>query len=171
MPTSSSFWPQYNYVPYPPPWAYYPQQNYRFQYQYPPQNAPAAAPGRHPRSPYEFIYGHPHTPPVPVVHRVMRPPPRQAPVPQTAGPNIWYGRTRAQIAQDNAHMAARRSTGANAPHDMTPQDPGDDRQFWVVELNGTHTLHNFATIEACKKPGKWMQNPVHGNLYFVRTRS
>lgn len=66
-------------------------------------------------------------------------------------------------------MAARPNTGANAPHEMKPEDPGNDRLFWVVELNGTHSLHNYVTIENCKKPGKWMQNPTHGNLYFVRT--
>ena len=175
MPSSSSFWPQYNYMPYPPPWAYYPQQTYAFEYQYPQQAVPAAGPARQTHASNHYIYAHPRAPATPVVHHVPRQPPRQpprqVPAPQAPRPNIWYGRTRAQIAEDNALMAARRGTGANAPHDMSPQDPGDDRQFWVVELNGSHSLHNFATIEACKKPGKWMQNPVHGNLYFVRTRS
>lgn len=53
---------------------------------------------------------------------------------------------------------------------MKPRDAKDDQLFWVVELDGSHTLRQFKTIEEDLGTGKWSVDPRYGNAYFVREK-
>lgn len=77
----------------------------------------------------------------------------------------WIGRTKAQVDEDN-HKTAMRN-GVWKPNELAPNKPADDQQFWVVELDGSHTLRNYAQIEELR-PGEWRKDPNFGNAYFVR---
>ena len=79
----------------------------------------------------------------------------------------WFGRTTAQVAEDNQITAEREGVyGRNA---FVPKDPKDDQLFWVVEPDGKSTaLRTFDTIENMGWEGEWKLDDRHGNLYFQR---
>lgn len=52
--------------------------------------------------------------------------------------HVWYGRSKAQVDEDNMKIAARE--GLFKETSMAPHKPKDDQMFWVVELDGGHTL-------------------------------
>ncbi len=84
------------------------------------------------------------------------------------GRHAWYGRTTAQVDQDNHQMAA--TEGVYQPTEMAPHNPGESQLFWVVDLDGSRSLRTFNVIEATCRPGSWQVDPRAGNSYFVRRR-
>lgn len=44
--------------------------------------------------------------------------------------NIWMGRTKKQVEEDNMKIAKKQ--GANAKRKMAPMDVSDDQLFWVT---------------------------------------
>lgn len=81
-------------------------------------------------------------------------------------PHVWHGRTRWQVEQDNQQQALKEGVWKN--NEATPQDPKVDQQFWCVEVDGTRTLRTADTIETSLRPGKWIKDPVFGNMWFQR---
>ncbi|KAK4988925.1 hypothetical protein LTR66_007186 [Elasticomyces elasticus] len=81
------------------------------------------------------------------------------------GKNIWLGRTKAQVDEDNMKIAMHE---VNKPTEWRPKPNSDDQMFWVVEVDGTHTLRTFQTIEGDLQPGKWVSDQRFGSFYFVR---
>ena len=83
--------------------------------------------------------------------------------------HAWFGRTAAQVAEDNQTTAVRE--GVYARNAFVPKDPRDDQFFWVVEPDGrTTVLRTFDTIENMGWEGEWKLDDRHGNLYFQRKR-
>lgn len=81
--------------------------------------------------------------------------------------NVWIGRTKAQVDEDNIKIALRE--GVMKPNEMAPRNPKPDQLFWVVELNGNPTLRSYQTIEELGA-GKWLIDPRYGNAYFQREK-
>ncbi|KAK8187238.1 uncharacterized protein BKA78DRAFT_186521 [Phyllosticta capitalensis] len=82
--------------------------------------------------------------------------------------HIWYGRTEAEVREDNKILAER--DGANGRHEIAPRNPRPDQSFWVRDLDGTRYVRPYQFIEDNLRPGEWRLDQRYGNLYFVRTR-
>jgi len=67
----------------------------------------------------------------------MPPPPQQPQPPQQQG-NLWVGRTKAQVDEDNMKLAA--TEGAWDKRKIVPTGVGEDQMMWCVEGDGSHTL-------------------------------
>jgi len=80
--------------------------------------------------------------------------------------NLWVGRTKAQVDEDNIKVAMRENVYKYDA--MKPKDAKPDQLFWVVELDQSTTLRMYKTIDEDLGPGKWERDPRHGNAYFVR---
>lgn len=153
VPHAGNHWARPAYYLLPQPYAYPP-----FQYGYCAQAPTAAAPAM-------YYY--------PGQYQQYCPTYAVAPPPDNNNPNgyhhHWYGRTAAEVVEDNRRIAARERV--HEPNDMRPLNPRDDQLFWVRELDGTFTLRTYATIEGDLQPGKWHQHPASGSAFFVRRQA
>ncbi|TKA83579.1 hypothetical protein B0A55_00416 [Friedmanniomyces simplex] len=87
-----------------------------------------------------------------------------APMPPQQG-NLWLGRTKAQVEEDNMKLAAKE--GAYQKRKIVPTGVREDQMMWCVEGDGSHTLRTFISIKELK--GEWMKYPrTEGSYYFVR---
>ncbi|KAK5015607.1 hypothetical protein LTR60_002479 [Cryomyces antarcticus] len=151
-------YPAYAYEYYPQ-FTYYPQ--YPQQYVY--ATAPAPAPKAPEPQPHTYQYFSPYatyqTPAYAYPAAVNN---------ANSNQHVWFGRTKAQVDEDNMKIALRE--GVFRPNEMVPRTAGDDQMFWVRELDGSNTLRTLKAIESSCKPGKWHTDPNNGNAYFVRER-
>ncbi|KAK0287215.1 hypothetical protein LTR35_002709 [Friedmanniomyces endolithicus] len=84
--------------------------------------------------------------------------------PQPQG-NLWVGRTKAQVDEDNMKLAA--TEGAWDKRKIVPTGVGEDQMMWCVEGDGSHTLRTFVSIKELK--GEWNKYPGREeSYYFVR---
>jgi len=150
------YWPQQACYTSPQQYAYVP-----YQYGYYPQAAAPTATATPPMYYYPGQYQQYY----PTTYAVASPPDNNA----QGYHHHWYGRTPAEVDEDNRRIAAREKV--YEPNEMRPLNPRDDQQFWVRELDGTHTLRTYATIESALQPGKWHKDPNYGYAYFVRSRA
>ncbi|KAF2153500.1 hypothetical protein K461DRAFT_268062 [Myriangium duriaei CBS 260.36] len=88
------------------------------------------------------------------------------PKPEGKTKQVWLGRTKAQVADDNLKMAVRENVYKYDP--MKPHGAAADQLFWVVEVDGSTVLYNFKTIDEALGPGKWERDPRFGNAIFIR---
>ncbi|KAF2841159.1 hypothetical protein M501DRAFT_917251, partial [Patellaria atrata CBS 101060] len=155
-PNPYCYWPPVN------PYAYYQPQSpgywAPFAQQAPQPHTPTVAAPQYPGTgPHGYLYGYP---------------PTFAPAINPSGDtkhNHWYGRSKAEVQEDNRKIAT--ATGVYEFNELVPKDPTDDQQFWVVELDGSHVLRNFKTIEKVCRPGRWAVHPEKNNyLYFIREK-
>lgn len=58
--------------------------------------------------------------------------------PKQPQPNVWQGRTKAQVEEDNMKYA--KSEGAYGKRKIAPVGLDDAQMCWVIELDGSHTL-------------------------------
>lgn len=150
-----------------------PQQFGYVSYPYPyPQSQPLyhPAPTARPVYPSHYQYPTPISPYPPLQAGPYYQPPAIGAQPafvygEKTYEHSWVGRTKAQVDEDN-HKTAMRN-GVWKPNELAPNKPADDQQFWVVELDGSYTLRNYAQIEELR-PGEWRKDPNFGNAYFVR---
>ncbi|KAK3080738.1 hypothetical protein LTS18_013641 [Coniosporium uncinatum] len=138
--------PQGNYVSKPPPppepvYYQYPNTQNNTAYAYPATAYPTTYPTAYAAQP-AYAYATPHD------------------------TTKTHGRTRAEVLQDNEHIAA--TTGVDKPRDMAPKDPKPEELFRVYYPNGDMQLRNFATIEAVHYPGEWRKDPRDGSVCFVK---
>lgn len=57
-------------------------------------------------------------------------------------PTEWKGRTKAEVDEDNMKIAAKED--AYGKRKIQPVGVKEDQMFWVVELDGSHTLRYVA---------------------------
>ncbi|KAF2235928.1 hypothetical protein EV356DRAFT_499154 [Viridothelium virens] len=146
------------YIPYSPPSE--PAQNPQSYYCMPAIAAPKQAEtSSKPQSYYHYPTSHENDQP-PQVYYANNP---------NSHEHNWFGRTAAQVAEDNQTTAVREGVyGRNA---FVPKDPKDDQLFWVVEPDGkTTVLRTFDTIDNMGWEGEWKLDDRHGNLYFQRKK-
>ncbi|GAB7342766.1 hypothetical protein MBLNU457_g0906t1 [Dothideomycetes sp. NU457] len=167
--------PQYRYRQYyypdKPTQMAHPQQ---YQYAYHPQHSPVPSQGS---GPYTY-YCYPSGEPVTVVEKKEEPKPKavekkaekkESPKKAKVDKNIWMGRTKAEVDYDNYVIASRE--GVFRFDEMQPKNAQPGTLFWVVELDNTTTLRQFATItDKSFGPGKWERDDRYGNAYFVREK-
>lgn len=129
-----------------------PQTNYL---QYPQYNtSPVPAPGSFNPQPVGFQQGH-----MPLAYG-------NSGINPYGYNHLWYGRSGAEIDNDNRIIAAR--DGVHEPLELTPREPKDDQMFWVREVDGTWTLRTWFTIENDLRPGRWQVDAQRGNLVYIR---
>ncbi|EMC94143.1 hypothetical protein BAUCODRAFT_36613 [Baudoinia panamericana UAMH 10762] len=155
--------PPVYYPPYPQPIAYQPYQA-AAQYGFiaPPPHPAAAYP-----TPAYYTYAVPPQPqqPQPMSNYYIYQPAYSAPAVAPIQGNVWTGRTKAQVEEDNMKIAAKE--GANDKRKIVPTDIKDDQMCWCVELDGSHTLRTFISIKELK--GEWKKDPrFQDSYYFLR---
>jgi hypothetical protein len=140
------------------------------QFTYPAQPAPLISAGVPAHMPALNHYVQPAHLPMYATQYATAPAYVPAYAPAPAGMLPWYGRTRAEVEEDNqavAHMHQKEmheatekfKPGAN-PHD----------QFWVWEPDHkTRNLYAFAAID--KFEGKWHMDPNSNVAYFIRKKN
>ena len=121
--------------PYPqfqPFMTYPPMQQYT--YAQPPGTVPYGVPAYYPY-PQQAMPAMPGFPPFayPPAAAYVYQPPYTAPQ-----PTEWKGRTKAEVDEDNMKIAAKED--AYGKRKIQPVGVKDDQMFWVVELDGSHTL-------------------------------
>ncbi|TKA29475.1 hypothetical protein B0A50_03488 [Salinomyces thailandicus] len=77
-------------------------------------------------------------------------------------PVEWKGRTKAEVDEDNMKIAAKEDVYAKRK--VQPVDVKEDQMFWVVELDGTHTLRSFMDVKELK--GEWKKDPRYDDAYY-----
>lgn len=60
--------------------------------------------------------------------------------PKQPQPNVWKGRTKAEVAEDNMKYA--KTEGSWDKRKIAPVGLADDQMCWVIELDGSHTLRS-----------------------------
>ncbi|KAI6861989.1 hypothetical protein KC343_g15694 [Hortaea werneckii] len=148
--------------PYPqfqPFMTYPPMQQYT--YAQPPGTVPYGVPAYYPYPP-QAMPAMPGFPPFayPPAAAYVYQPPYTAPQ-----PTEWKGRTKAEVDEDNMKIAAKED--AYGKRKIQPIGVKDDEMFWVVELDGSHTLRTFLDIKELK--GDFKKDPRYEDAYyFVR---
>lgn len=129
---SAMTYPQPQYYPHPPQGYYPPQYPQPAYYTYAAPAAPAPAPPATAATPANFHVYHPAgTEP--------------KTVPGASQGNIWLGRSKEQVEEDNMKIAKKE--GAYDKRKMAPVDVKDDQYFWVVELDGKTSLRYVQILE------------------------
>ena len=137
-----------HYHPPPQPYPQHPHHHGHFHH-HPHPPYPATPPVQPPRSPVqdEFWYV----------------PPGQVPAAEGRGKNLWHGRSRAEVEEDERRAAYM--TGAYDPKDIKPHDPKPDDMFVVVYPDGSQMHVSYATIEGAEWKGRWTRDE-HGRMVF-----
>nr|OQO28717.1 hypothetical protein B0A51_02960 [Rachicladosporium sp. CCFEE 5018] len=76
--------------------------------------------------------------------------------------NVWLGRTKAEVEDDNKKIAAVEK--AYDKRTMVPTGLPDDQMCWVVENDKSHTLRPFVAIKDLK--GEWKKDPRYEDSWF-----
>ncbi|CZT21294.1 uncharacterized protein RCC_07157 [Ramularia collo-cygni] len=129
--------PQFYSHPQPMYGAFPPQGYYTYASPVPPVVVAASKP-KTPKPAAAVI-----TAPAPANYHVYTPAFHGAPAveveePKQPQPNVWQGRTKAQVQEDNMKYA--KTEGAWDPRKVAPVGLADEQMCWVIELDGSHTL-------------------------------
>ncbi|KAI7163774.1 hypothetical protein KC316_g12926 [Hortaea werneckii] len=144
------------YPQFQPFMTYPPMQQYT--YAQPPGTVPYGVPAYYPYPP-QTMPGFPQYAYPPTAAYVYQPP---YTAPQ---PTEWKGRTKAEVDEDNMKIAAKGD--AYGKRKIQPVGVKEDQMFWVVELDGSHTLRTFLDIKELK--GDFKKDPRYEDAYyFVR---
>ncbi|KAK6430668.1 hypothetical protein LTR95_013178 [Oleoguttula sp. CCFEE 5521] len=76
--------------------------------------------------------------------------------------NIWLGRTKAEVEEDNKKIAATEKVYDKRT--MVPTGLSDDQMCWVVGTDKSHTLRPFVAIKDLK--GGWNRDPRYEDSWF-----
>ncbi|OQO14128.1 hypothetical protein B0A48_01004 [Cryoendolithus antarcticus] len=77
-------------------------------------------------------------------------------------PNVWLGRTKVEVEEDNKKIAAAEKVYDKRT--MVPTGLPDDQMCWVVETDKSHTLRPFVAIKDLK--GGWNRDPRYEDSWF-----
>lgn len=132
-PAQPAYTPQVVYFQQPQPQlvAYRPQ----FQYAYGPPQAVAYQVPAYYQPTYPVAYPPQPEMPAPDVHVYQ---PAYAGATAVVQGNVWVGRTKAEVEEDNMKIA--KNEGACDRRKVVPTGVKDDQMMWCVELDGTQTL-------------------------------
>ncbi|KAF1986508.1 hypothetical protein K402DRAFT_393571 [Aulographum hederae CBS 113979] len=163
--------PAHGYFPYP---GHYNAPNPYYQMPAPPQ--PSYGHPFHHHSAHYYSAPPPPTqnaaPPAPFYHHPSyiphyNPAPHQRQQQTRSHENVWYGRTKREVAEDNDIMAPKYARRVIEFH---PKDPKPDDLFEVHYPDGSRQLRDYETIEEVHYPGKW-RHGKDGVAYFVKETS
>nr|OQO29603.1 hypothetical protein B0A51_01594 [Rachicladosporium sp. CCFEE 5018] len=82
--------------------------------------------------------------------------------PAAMATNIWLGRSKAEVEEDNKKIAAAEK--AYDKRTVVPTGLADDQMCWVVETDKSHTLRPFVAIRDLK--GSWHKDPRYEDSWF-----
>ncbi|KAK6442172.1 hypothetical protein LTR95_001581 [Oleoguttula sp. CCFEE 5521] len=82
--------------------------------------------------------------------------------PATMATNVWLGRSKAEVEEDNKKIAAAEK--AYDKGTMVPIGLPDDQMCWVVETDKSHTLRPFVAIKDLK--GVWNKDSRYEDSWF-----
>jgi hypothetical protein len=86
-----------------------------------------------------------------------------------AGTLPWYGRTRAEVEEDNQAMAYMHQKEMQEATEKFKPGANPHDQFWVWEPDHkTRNMYTFAAID--KFEGKWHMDPNSNVAYFIRKK-
>ena len=162
---SSSSFPYY-YCPsssYPSNYSY----SYSFQYRYPYTYSPWSYAATYPTWPSAWNAPSTLTGATAAAYFIAQ---NTALAQAPTAPMYFVGSTPAEIAAQNAQVAAMLGVGIPANNQLIPYKPSTNPQFWCKELDGSWTLreqNEFVTGDI--GTGRWERHPTSGYHYYVRT--
>jgi hypothetical protein len=84
-------------------------------------------------------------------------------------PMYFVGSTPAEIAAQNAQIAAMLGVSIPANNQLIPYKPSANPQFWCKELDGSWTLREQNDLVMGEiGAGAWERHPTSGYHYYVR---
>jgi hypothetical protein len=84
-------------------------------------------------------------------------------------PMYFVGSTPAEIAAQNAQIAAMLGVNIPANNQLIPYKPSANPQFWCKELDGSWTLREQNDLVMGEiGAGNWERHPTSGYHYYVR---